>query len=59
MMEQWKGWKSFRFAGRQFLALDSGRGWHVFGPGFENFGAWQRIENFKKNYKLESKGIEQ
>lgn len=59
-MIQYKSWCAFMVAGRKFLALemkDSRRGFHVYGEGFRNYGAWMAIETFRKRFKAEGEAL--
>ena len=51
------GWKSFRFKGVDFLAIDSGSGFHVFNSSMDNYGAYGTIKSFRQMYEQKGESL--
>lgn len=59
MKTRYSGWKSFRFKGRQFLALIllDGNTAHVYDSSFNNYGCYFSVDNFKKFYERDGESL--
>ena len=51
-------WDAFVLRGRKFISFDDGRRCHIFSKtAADNYGAWRRLEDFKRRYRLEGEAL--
>lgn len=53
----YENWHSFKFKKGTFLALINKNQVHIFGFGWQNYGAYFSIESFKKHYAKEGEAL--
>lgn len=41
-------WKTWKAKGESYLAVDRGDGWHITRQDGQNYGAWSKVEAFRK-----------
>lgn len=56
-VDRFFGWKTFRFKGVSFLALDRVGSFHIINSDLDNYGAFGTIKSFKQMYEQKGEAL--